>query len=52
MVQSSIDLFGGQLKVSFVTIATIAICIVIMLALLWFTSKTRLGKAMRACSED
>ena len=23
-----------------------------MLALLWFTSKTRLGKAMRACSED
>ena len=52
VVQSSIDLFGGQLKVSFVTIATIAICIVIMLALLWFTSKTRLGKAMRACSED
>ena len=31
---------------------TIAACVIIMLALTWFTGKTRMGKAMRACSED
>ena len=34
------------------TLFTIIICIVIMLALTWFTGKTKMGKAMRACSED
>ena len=50
--QNGISLFGGQLQVSFVTIVTILACIIIMLALTWFTGKTKLGKAMRACSED
>ena len=45
-------LFDGQLNISFVTITTIAACIIIMLALTWFTGKTKMGKAMRACSED
>lgn len=48
----SIPIFGGQLFISYVTIVTITACIVIMLALVWFTNKTRTGKAMRACSED
>jgi len=42
----------GALKISMVTIVTIASCIVIMLALTWFTGKTKMGKAMRAVSED
>ena len=50
--ETGVELFGGQLKISYVTLFTILICIVIMLALTWFTSKTKMGKAMRACSED
>ncbi|MBQ9493153.1 MAG: branched-chain amino acid ABC transporter permease [Oscillibacter sp.] len=42
----------GSLSISFVTIVTIVSCIVIMLALTWFTGRTKMGKAMRACSED
>ncbi len=45
-------LFGGQLTVSYVTITTIVSCIVIMVALTLFTGNTKMGKAMRACSED
>ena len=48
----SISLFDGQLSISVLTIITIAVCIVIMLALTFFTGKTKMGKAMRACSED
>ena len=33
-------------------IATVLACVVIMLALTWFTRNTKMGKAMRACSED
>ena len=40
------------LNVSYVAVLTIAACIVIMLVLTWFTSQTKMGKAMRACSED
>ncbi len=47
-----IKLFNGQLSISYVTIVTIATCIVIMIALVWFTGRTKMGKAMRACSED
>ena len=47
-----IELFGGQLRVSYITIVTIAACVVIMLALTAFTGNTKMGKAMRACSED
>ena len=42
----------GPLSISFVTIVTIVVCVVIMFALTWFTGRTKLGKAMRACSED
>jgi len=49
---TGVELFGGQLKISYVTLVTIAVCLVIMAALTWFTGKTKLGKAMRACSED
>ena len=52
VVKNSIQLFGGQLTISYVTITTIAACILIMLGLTWFTSFTKMGKAMRACSED
>ena len=45
------QLFGGQLRISYVTVVTIVACIV-MVALTLFTGRTRIGKAMRACSED
>ena len=47
-----IRLFDGRLSVSHVTIVTIASCVAVMTVLTWFVSQTRLGKAMRACSED
>ena len=47
-----IRLFDGQLSVSHVTIVTICSCVVVMSVLSWFVAKTRLGRAMRACSED
>jgi len=40
------------LSISFVTIVTIIVCIVIMVALVTFVNKTRIGKSMRAVSED
>ena len=40
------------LYVSHVTLVTIAVCIIIMIALTVFTGKSKMGKAMRACSED
>ena len=48
----SVSLFGGQLVVSAITIVTVLSGVVVMIALNLFTSKTRMGKAMRACSED
>jgi len=48
----AIALFDGRINITVTTLVTIAACVVIMLALTWFTSKTRMGKAMRACSED
>ena len=48
----SVKLFGGQLTVTHVAIVTVLACVVIMLALTWFTGRTKMGKAMRACSED
>lgn len=52
MGDKSLQLFGGQLTISAVTIVTVVSCIVIMIALTLFTGKTKMGKAMRACSED
>ena len=42
----------GPLTISHVTLVTIAACVVIMLALTAFTGRTKMGKAMRAVSED
>lgn len=47
-----IQLFGGQLTITRVTIVTIVACVVIMVALTLFTGKTKMGTAMRAVSED
>ena len=38
--------------VTSVAIVTVVACVLIMVGLVWFTSKTKLGKAMRAVSED
>ncbi|MDR1710637.1 MAG: branched-chain amino acid ABC transporter permease [Propionibacteriaceae bacterium] len=43
---------NDDLSVSATTMVTIGSCIVIMAGLTWFTSKTKMGKAMRASSED
>jgi len=50
--EGSLSLFGGQLSIYYTTLITIAVCIIIMLALTFFINKTKTGKAMRACSED
>ena len=48
----SLRLFDGQLLISGETIVTVLCCVVIMIALTLFTSRTKMGKAMRAVSED
>ena len=48
----SIRLFDGQLLITDEAIVTVLACIVIMIALTLFTSRTKMGKAMRAVSED
>lgn len=48
----SIKLFNDQLTITGVTIVTVLACVVIMAALTLFTTKTKLGTAMRAVSED
>lgn len=48
----SIKLFNDQLTITGVTIVTVLACVVIMVALTLFTTKTKLGTAMRAVSED
>ena len=52
VVAGSLSLFGGELNISYVTIITLVTCLVIMLALTTFIGKGKMGKAMRACSED
>ena len=48
----SISLAGGQIVISSETLVTIAANIIIMVALTLFTGKTKIGKGMRAVSED
>ena len=43
---------GGKLTVSYISLLTISACVIIMIALTLFVSKSKMGKAMRACSED
>ena len=52
VVSGTLRLFQGQLSVSYVSMVTVAACVIIMIGLTLFTSRTRMGKAMRACSED
>ena len=47
-----IKLFGGQLTITGEVIVTILASVAIMVGLTLFTGKTRMGKAMRAVSED
>jgi branched-chain amino acid transport system permease protein len=48
----NLKLFSGRLTISVISLITIGACIVIMIGLTLFTSKSKMGKAMRACSED
>ena len=47
-----IELFDGALRVSYVTLVTILACLAIMAVLTVFIGNSKLGKAMRAVSED
>ena len=49
---NSVKLLGGQITVTYAALLTVAVCVVVMLGLTWFTGNTKMGKAMRACSED
>lgn len=48
----SIALFDGKLIITSESIVTVAICIIIMIGLNLFTKNGKMGKAMRAVSED
>ena len=48
----SVSLFNGDLIITGESIVTVAACVVIMICLTVFTKKSRMGKAMRAVSED
>ena len=50
IVSGSLEL--GGLTISYISLLTIAMCIIIMIGLTTFTGKSKMGKAMRACSED
>ncbi len=47
-----VSLFGGQVHITAVALTTILTCVVIMIALTLFIKMTKIGKAMRAVSED
>ena len=48
----SVRLFDGRMLITSESIVTIICCVVIMLVLTWFTGRTKMGRAMRACAED
>ncbi|MBQ3574959.1 MAG: branched-chain amino acid ABC transporter permease [Clostridia bacterium] len=48
----NIRMFDGKLMITGEAIVTILACVVIMVGLSLFTGRTKMGKAMRACSED
>ncbi len=47
-----ISLAGGKLSIPAETVVTILVSVIIMIVLLWFVNKTRIGHAMKAVSED
>ena len=52
IVEGSLPLVPGQLSISYVAILSVVCCVVVMVCLTLFTGQTKMGKAMRACSED
>ena len=48
----AVVLFDGKLQIQAITIVTVLTCVLVMVALTLFTTRTKMGKAMRACSED
>lgn len=48
----SLTLFDGKMSIAYINILTIITCIVIMIVLTLFINNTKIGRAMRACSED
>lgn len=47
-----LSLFGDRLNITAESIVTLLACIIIMIAMTLFTTRTKMGKAMRAVSED
>ena len=52
IVSGSLSLFGGKLIITMESIVTVITCIIIMILLTVFTKRSKMGKAMRAVSED
>ena len=52
LISGSLPLFGGKLSIPYVSLLTVVVCLVIMAALTTFINQSKMGKAMRACSED
>ena len=50
--EGSFKLFNGELNISYLSVITIVVCLVIMICLMLFINKTKIGRAMRACAED
>ena len=48
----NLSLLGGELKISYVSMVTIAASVVVMVALSLFVGRTKMGRAMRCVSED
>ena len=48
----NLTLMGGELKISYVSMVTIAASVVVMVALSLFVGRSKMGRAMRCVSED
>ena len=48
----AVHLFGGELTITGSALVTVISCLAVMALLLFITQKTKIGKAMRAVSED
>lgn len=42
----------GDISISYLSLLTILVCIIVMICLTLFVNKTKTGQAMRACAED
>lgn len=52
VISGTLNIAGGKLNISVSSIVTVLVCIVIMIVLQLFINKSKMGQAMRACSED